>query len=47
MKPVSPIEICLNKMYSRVWVGKHLSDMFTVNDLKKEDAFLLLIFNVG
>jgi len=28
MKLVSLIKICLNKTYSRVQVGKHLSDMF-------------------
>ena len=33
-------------MYSRVWVGKHLSDMFLIrNDLKHGDALLPLLFN--
>jgi len=36
----------LNETYSRVWVGKHLSDMFPIkNDLKKGDALSTLLFN--
>ena len=35
MKLVRLIKMCLTETYSRVWVGKHLSDMFTVkNGLK-------------
>jgi len=35
MKLVSLIKLCLNETYSRVWVGKDLSDMFPVrNGLK-------------
>ena len=33
-------------MYSRVWVGKHLSDMFPVkNGLKQWDAISPFLFN--
>jgi len=33
-------------MYSRVWVGKHLSDMFPIrNGMKQGDALSLLLFN--
>jgi hypothetical protein len=40
------IKTCLNESYSRVWVGKHLSDMFSVkNALKQGDAISLLFFN--
>ena len=40
MKLVRPIKMCLNENYSRVRVGKNLSDMFpTRNGLKKGDAF--------
>jgi hypothetical protein len=39
MKLVQLIKMCLNESYSRVWVGKHLSDMFSVkNGLKQQDA---------
>ena len=38
--------MCLNEMYSRVRVGKHLSDMFHIrNGLKHGDALLPLLFN--
>jgi len=36
----------LAEMYSRVWVGKNLSDMFSIrNGWKQGDAFLPLLFN--
>jgi hypothetical protein len=41
------MKMCLNETYSRVWVGKHLSDRFPIkNDLKQGDALspLPLIF---
>jgi hypothetical protein len=32
-------KMCLNEACSRVWVGKHLSDMFPIkNGLKQGDA---------
>jgi hypothetical protein len=46
MKLVRLIKMCLNETYSRLWVGKHLSDMFHIkNGLKQGDAFLPLLFN--
>jgi len=42
--------MCVNKTYSRVQVGKHLSDMFPVmNGLKQGDALspLLCSFALG
>ena len=37
--------MCLNDMYSRVQVEKHLSDMFPIkNGLKQSDALLVLLF---
>jgi len=40
------ITVCLNEMYSRVRVGKNLSDMFpTRNVLKQGDVLLQSIFN--
>jgi len=46
MKLVRLIKICLNETYSRVWVGKHMSDMFPFkNGLKQGDALLPLLFN--
>jgi hypothetical protein len=39
---------CLNKTYSRVRIGKHLSDIFPIqNGLKHGDALLPLLFNFG
>jgi hypothetical protein len=41
MKLVRLIKMCLSEMYSRVWVGKHLSDTFPIkNGLKQGDALL-------
>jgi hypothetical protein len=38
--------MCLNKTYSEVRVGKHLSDTFpTQNGLKQGDALSSLLFN--
>jgi hypothetical protein len=40
MKLVRLIKMCLNKTYSRVWMCKHLSDMFPFrNGLNKEMFF--------
>jgi hypothetical protein len=41
MRLLRLINTCLGKTYSRVWVGKHLSDMFHIrNDLKQGEYFL-------
>jgi hypothetical protein len=46
VKPVRIIKMCLSETYSRVRVGKHLSDTFpTRNDFKRGNALLSLIFN--
>ena len=46
MKLARLIEMCLNKTYGRVRLGKHLTDIFTVkNDLKEGDALSPLLFN--
>ena len=46
MKLVRLIKMCLNETYSRVWVGKHLSDMFPIkNGLKQGDDLSSLLFN--
>ena len=38
--------MCLTETYSRVWVGKNLSDGFPIrNGLKQEDALSPLLFN--
>ena len=45
-KLVRLIKICLTERYSRVRVGKNLSDMFPIrNDLKQGDALSPLLFN--
>jgi hypothetical protein len=39
MKLVRLTKMCLNETYSKVCIGKHLSDMFPIqNGLKQEDA---------
>jgi len=46
MKQVRLIQMYLNETDSRVRVGKHLSDMFTIkNTLKQGDALQPLLFN--
>jgi hypothetical protein len=46
MKLVRLIKMCLNEPYSKVRIGKHLSDSFPIqNGLKQEDALSLLLFN--
>jgi len=46
MKLLRLIKVCLNETYSRVRVGKHLSDMFPIrNGLKQGDALSPLLFN--
>ena len=40
MKLVRPIKTSLNETYSRVWVGKNLSNMFSIkNGLNQEDTY--------
>jgi hypothetical protein len=46
MKLVRLIEMCLNKTYGKVHIGKHLSDNFPIqNGLKQGDALLPLFFS--
>ena len=46
MKLVRLLKICLNEIYSRVWVGEHCSDMFPVmNGLKQGDPLKPLLFS--
>jgi len=46
MKLVRLIKICLTETYSRIWVGKNLSDMFPIrNGLKQGDTLSPLLFN--
>jgi hypothetical protein len=43
MKLVRLIKMCLNETYSKVHIGKHLSDNFPIqNGLKQGDALLPL-----
>ena len=45
-KLVRLIKMCLTETYSRVRVGKNLSDVFPMrNDLKQGDVLLPLLFN--
>jgi hypothetical protein len=46
MKLVRLIKMCLNETYSKVRIGKHLSDSFrNQNGLKQGDTLLPLLFN--
>jgi len=46
MKLERLIKMCLSEIYSRVQLGKNLSDMFPMrNDLKQEDALSPLLFS--
>jgi hypothetical protein len=46
MKLVGLIKMCLNATYSRVLVGKNLSDKFSIeNGLKQRDALSPMLFN--
>jgi hypothetical protein len=46
-KPVELIKMCLNKTYSRVCIGRNLSDMFAnQNGLKQGDALSPLFSTV-
>jgi hypothetical protein len=45
MKLVQVIKMCLNEMYSKVCIGKHLSDSFSIqNGLKREAALSPVLF---
>jgi hypothetical protein len=40
--------MCLNETYSKVRIGKHLSDSFLIqNDLKEGDALSPPLFNLA
>jgi hypothetical protein len=42
------IRICLNEAYSKICIGKHLSDNCPIqNGLKQGDGLSLLLFNFG
>jgi hypothetical protein len=46
IKLVKLIKMCLNETYSKVRIGKHLSDSFPIlNGLKQGDALSPLLFN--
>jgi hypothetical protein len=46
MKHVRLIKMCLNETYSRVWVGKHLYDIFPVkHGWKQRDVLSKLRFD--
>jgi hypothetical protein len=46
MKLIRLIKMCLSETYSKVHIGKYLSDTFPIqNDLKQGDALSPLLFN--
>jgi hypothetical protein len=46
MKLVRLIKMCVNEVYSKARIGKHLSDGFpNQNGLKQEDTLSPLLFN--
>jgi hypothetical protein len=47
LKLVRLMKLCLNETYSRVRVGKHLSDRFPIkNNLKKKRCFITIAFQL-
>jgi hypothetical protein len=44
MKVVRLIKMCLNEMYSKVHMGKHLSDNYLIQNRLKRDTPMLLNF---
>jgi hypothetical protein len=47
MKLIRPIKMCLNETYNKVSIGKHLSDVFPIqNGRKQGDALSPLLFNL-
>jgi hypothetical protein len=48
MKLVRLLKMCQHETYSRVRIGKNLSEKFHIrNDLKQEDDLALLLFNIA
>jgi hypothetical protein len=48
MKVAMFIKMCLNETYSKVRIGKHLSDSFPIQDgLKQGVPLMPLLFNVA
>ena len=46
MKLARLIKVCLNETYTRVWVGKHLSDMLPImNGVQQLYTLSQLLFN--
>ena len=43
--PMKLVTMCLNETCSRVWVGKHLSDMFPIENVLKEEYALSPLFS--
>jgi hypothetical protein len=46
MKLVRLIKICLKETYSKVHIGKHLSDNFPIQNVLKEDMFYYHWFSI-
>jgi len=47
LKLVMQLKMCLNETHSRVWVDKHLCDMFHIkNGLKKRRHFIAIAFQI-
>jgi hypothetical protein len=47
MKLVRLIKICLNEMYSKLHIDKHLSNSFPIQNGLKQDALSPLLFNLA
>jgi hypothetical protein len=44
MKQVTLIKMCLNETYSKVRIGKHLSDNFSIQNGVKKRCFIATVF---
>jgi hypothetical protein len=48
MRPIKLIKLCLSETYSRVCVGKYLSEIFPIkNRWRQGDALSLLLFKLA
>jgi hypothetical protein len=45
-KLIRLIKICLNETYSRVRLGKHLSDMFPLVIIRNKEIFIVIAFQI-
>jgi len=40
------IKICLNKTYTKIWIGLHLSGTFPIQDGVEQDVLITIRFSI-